>query len=338
MVDLLQITRGLAAITVVFWHTIGHHGNLPPAINTAGRTAVWMFFGISGYVISHGFIHGRYNFRFSSLGHFYRNRLLRIYPLFLVLSCFAWVTALLTTGVSPLQLRDLPAQMFAIQFNHNYVLCGVFWTLGIELQLYVLAPLLIWPLLSRRYWVVAALALYAAVIFWYQYAVGHLGWSYDGRNLVSNLPHFLIGMIGCRLQFSGAVTVKKAPIALLAGGILVLAAIGVLGYTNWMYHRQPAQFWSVRGILWVDALILIVIFAHVNVAHGFPLKNWRLIYVVPALLGTLSYGIYAWHGYILQYAPWFTERPWETLGLTLLAAYGSYRLIEVPALKLKRYS
>lgn len=338
MVDLLQITRGLAAITVVIWHTRGYHGKLPPAINTPGRTAVWLFFGISGYVISHGFIHGRYKFSLSSLRHFYQNRLLRIYPLFLALSFLAWITALLATRASPLHLGSLPAQLFAIQFNHDYVLIGVFWTLGIELQFYALAPLLVWPLLSRRFWLVAGLALYGALFFWNQYAVAHLNWSHDGRNLVSNLPHFLSGMIGCRLASSGIITMSKARFALIVGGGLALAAAVVLGYTNWMYHQLPAAFWSKRGILWIDALILLVIFAHVNVGHGFTLGKRHPIYAIFALLGTLSYGVYAWHGYFLTYTPWFTEQTIATMVASFLAAYGSYRLIEAPALKLKSYT
>lgn len=49
------------------------------------------FFGISGYVISYGFIHKRYVFGTESLKNFYINRFLRIYPLFFCVALFAWV-------------------------------------------------------------------------------------------------------------------------------------------------------------------------------------------------------------------------------------------------------
>ena len=86
--DLLLIVRGLAAIAVVFWHGFGayHVNEISSLINIPGRTAVWIFFGISGYVISYGFIHKKYSFNFSSLKNFYTNRLLRIYPLFICIS------------------------------------------------------------------------------------------------------------------------------------------------------------------------------------------------------------------------------------------------------------
>jgi peptidoglycan/LPS O-acetylase OafA/YrhL len=53
--DLLLVIRGLAAISVLIWHAGGHQGGFP-FINVPGRTAVWVFFGISGYVIAYGFL------------------------------------------------------------------------------------------------------------------------------------------------------------------------------------------------------------------------------------------------------------------------------------------
>ncbi len=62
-VDLSLILRGLFASAVVFWHTIGaYHVDVIPAwMNVPGRVSVWVFFGLSGYVIGHGFFSGRYH-------------------------------------------------------------------------------------------------------------------------------------------------------------------------------------------------------------------------------------------------------------------------------------
>ena len=54
--DLLLVTRGLMAVAVVVWHAEGYQGDFPSLLNVPGRTAVWIFFGISGYVIAYGFI------------------------------------------------------------------------------------------------------------------------------------------------------------------------------------------------------------------------------------------------------------------------------------------
>jgi peptidoglycan/LPS O-acetylase OafA/YrhL len=47
-VDLLLIVRGILAVSVLFWHIEGYKETIPHIFNIPGRTAVWIFFGISG--------------------------------------------------------------------------------------------------------------------------------------------------------------------------------------------------------------------------------------------------------------------------------------------------
>jgi peptidoglycan/LPS O-acetylase OafA/YrhL len=115
--DLLLVIRGLAAISVVIWHTVGFEAGYP-LVNIPGRTTVWVFFGISGYVIAYGFLHGRYLLDGPGLKHFYLNRFLRIYPLFALLSVLGWLTMWAGSGTSPIEWADLPGQLFGLQFNH----------------------------------------------------------------------------------------------------------------------------------------------------------------------------------------------------------------------------
>lgn len=327
--DLLLIVRGLAALSVVIWHAEGYKATLPSALNTPGRVAVWLFFGISGYVIGYGFIHGRYHLTRADLRDFYTNRLLRIYPLFLALSAVGWLAELAATGQSSIGLSDLPAQILAAQFNQSYVLNGVFWTLGIELHFYLLAPLLVLPLLmkGRARWVVA-LAAYAAALAWCQLAVDRLGWSWDGRNILSNLPHFLAGLIACRMVAERAARLPPASVS-SAG------ALALLMCANWLYHRDAATFWSVRGLLIVDAAIVLLVLAHAAVARKAPMP--AAVVRPLAMLGTLSYGLYAWHPYVMKYVPWTVDHLSALIGASLGAAYTTYRLIERRALRLKRH-
>lgn len=227
--DLLLIIRGLAAIAVVIWHTVGYHGGLP-WINVPGRTAVWIFFGISGYVIGYGFLHNRYALTGEGLRHFYVNRFLRIYPLFLLLSLIGWLTIWLATGTSPIGWADVPGQLLALQFNHGYVLNGVFWTLGLEIQFYLIAPILVLPLLikdvSKRWWIVAV--CYFLMLAFISYAVRKLGWSPDGRNIVATLPHFFTGMVGCSLVASMKPNIRLAWGYLGGAVVLLLLRIGFI--------------------------------------------------------------------------------------------------------------
>lgn len=326
--DLLLIVRGLAAISVVIWHAVGYQNQLPDIFNTPGRTAVWLFFGLSGYVIAYGFIHKRYKLTIGDLKDFYTNRFLRIYPLFLTVSLIVWGTELLVSGISPLDIKDFPAQLFALQFNHSYILSGVFWTLGIEIQFYILAPLLVMPILQNvgRRQLIVIFSLYTCMYCWILFAVTQLGWSYDGRNVISNLPHFFVGMIACQI-----VTMLKP--SKLRLRLSIIGAITLILLTNWLYHQSPKLYWTAGSFL-IDLMIFMFILAHASLGRN-RFKSNKL-YIPFALLGTLSYGIYAWHGYLMKYLPELSDKPLVLIVISVGVAYLSYRFIESPALRLKR--
>ncbi len=232
--DLLLIVRGIASLCVVIWHAGGYLGTYPPILNVPGRTAVWIFFGISGYVIAYGFIHRRYTLKLSDLKDFYINRFLRIYPIFILITLVTLVTELAVSGVSPIKIYEVPAELGALQFNQDYKVSGVFWTLGIEMHFYLLAPLLVLPFLMKRaFWYKwVPLAMYLAAVFWIYYAVKNLGWSWDSRNIVGNIPHFLAGMIACKV-------VQNWKPSALRFWLSIFGACILIGLTNWLYHMAP---------------------------------------------------------------------------------------------------
>ena len=333
--DLLLVIRGLAATLVVLWHGFGayHVNAISPFINTPGRTAVWIFFGISGYVISYGFIHKRYVFGFESLKNFYINRFLRIYPLFFCVALLAWVTEYVLSGTNPLGLKDFPSQLLGFQFNHSYILNGVFWTLGIEVQFYLISPVLalVFTLLNKRLSVALGIILYLALVGLQHFLVSKYGWNYDGRNIVSNSPHFFMGMIGCALVYK----MKPSIFRLLP---CILLSVFLLALSNYLYHKDPAIYWSSDGVFLVDALILLLIISHGSI-NQVACKNKA--YLIFGFLGTLSYGIYAWHPLLMRFVDNIQEQPFYIsvviLLFTIVIATISYALIERPSLKLRRH-
>lgn len=103
--------RLFLAICVVIGHT--HRGG-PLPLN--GRDAVYVFFVISGYYMAM-VLRGKYGFTSGGLGSFARNRLLRLYPTFVVavLGTMAWSVLIHHTshGIQPLfalasNPRDFP--------------------------------------------------------------------------------------------------------------------------------------------------------------------------------------------------------------------------------------
>ena len=160
------------------------------------------------------------------------------------------------------------------------------------------------------------------------YAVRKLGWSPDGRNIVATLPHFFTGMVGCSLVASMKPNIR------LAWGYLG-GAVVLLLLTNWFYHRDPEVFLSFRGIFLVDTMIMLFILSHANLEE----ERAGISFLIRGLswIGTLSYGIYAWHAYLLTQAAWLSGHAVLLLVASVTVAYLSYRLIELPALKLKKW-
>jgi len=318
---------------VLVWHQQGYLAKIPAFLNVPGRVAVWIFFGISGYVISYGFIYQRYRVtRWRDMIDYYINRALRIYPLFLFLSAACWLTEKSLHGGVPIPFEAVPAQLLALQWNQNYQLLGVFWTLGIELQFYLLAPVLSLLLLGRsnKWTLIAGVALYAASLFVFNFLNEKNGTSFDSRNLVGALPHFICGMVGCR----AVVGVIPQKILGLVSGFLGLMGVS---YVSYIYHTESSRFWSCKGILMVDGIILLLIFSHTHFQGSRVTSKWgQFTYWIASSIGVLSYGIYAWHAYGLKYSPFLTQNLWALILASCLAALGTRLFIERPALSLRR--
>ncbi len=109
---------------------------------------------------------------------------------------------------------------------------------------------------ARLRWAIFAVCFFGLIAFNF-WAARYIGWSVDGRNIVSVLPHFFVGMVGCGLVVSLKSNNKKA-ICYLIG------ALACLIVSNWLYHRQPRWFWYAPGQVLVDFMILLFIFSHAS--------------------------------------------------------------------------
>jgi len=138
-IDFLLIVRGLAAVSVIYWHLGGYlirDDYILSFLIVPGRLAVWIFFMMSGYLIGYGLIYGRYRSTLKGIATFWFNRLLRIYPIFITVS----IVAIIATNPI-IDFNFISRELLVVQWNHDYLLNGVFWTLGLETHFYLIAPL-----------------------------------------------------------------------------------------------------------------------------------------------------------------------------------------------------
>ncbi|WP_338276515.1 acyltransferase [Roseicyclus marinus] len=295
-------------------------GGFLQALNFPGRASVWMFFGLSGYVIGFGFFSNRYAFTLSGVMHFYRCRAMRIMPLFWLVSLLAVFACL--AGVIPWELNwgDLLSAFFSIQYNHLNYPVGIFWTLGIEIQFYVLAPLICWLLVvSSRRWLVLGLGSLVALLFVF-------GSTIDLRTLPSVMMFFLTGILAARQNTESP---PKAHFARLVP--LVALAIVCLMICSLTY---PARFWWYFGPISTIVALVALLRAHailerISVPAGPVMKALMVI-------GCLAYGLYAWHGLLLNLWAPLQDSLLATFSISLFLAWLSFILMERPLVNIYR--
>lgn len=304
-VAVLDPLRGFAALAVAVFH-FTNNGWLPDghwlkSIGFHGHQGVRTFFVISGFVVPYAMWLGGYSVK--NIAPFLARRLVRIYPPYLASAVFI-ATTNFATGVHPLSALDLASHLlFLNEMLGRPWLMDIYWTLALEVQFYLLAALL-WPLLaSRKTWLFTCAAAVSLVI-------GFV-WNHD-HCLPRMIAYFLLGIALFRQHadidkplasaafftaFAGAIWWKDGAVAMVAALLPVIA--------KFAFHTvsKPAQF-----------------------------------------LGKMSYSLYLFHliagaAFLSAIAPYViapTARSWmiaPALGLSVLAAWLAYRLVEAPAIR-----
>ena len=356
----LESLRGLLALWVVVAHVTarvisedtiaGFHARAP----LEPLLPVYVFMILSGFVIFHLLERQR-----ESYGAFILRRFFRLAPLYLVvLLVAAWMV--------PFELRTLdnlfwrnPHIYDAIKIHHetlehfwphlwshllllhglipetvlpdaNFTFLSQGWSISLEWQFYLVAPLVFWLIAGRRY---LGLGLLAAAM------AGLLFLGYPSIGFLPNqFAWFALGIASFYAYRSSGWFARLNP----RTHDMLLPVIGVLLF---FLLRNP---WPV--LVWL--LVLDVILAERAGLETFFTATLRRILELPLLqwLGRISYSVYLVHLGILYVVLRAITRLDEHLGgwkvlvlalpatliLTLLVSALTYRWIEVPGMALGR--
>lgn len=327
-----DLIRLLAATQVMLKHALVHLGLDGPWTELLGLfPGVPIFFFISGFLIFQSFRNS------TSLNQFALNRVLRIYPG--LLACFAVsVLMVLSTGYlswqtlgSPQFLGWAAAQLSFLQiYNAEFlrgfgvgVLNGSLWTIAVELQFYLLTPLLAWAVLGRPWaWpTVLGLGVLANLLLM-------LGTGTFLLKLfsVSFPPWFYMFVLGAWLSQRDDWQRKLRalpPIALLAG-FLGAAAIG-----HWIAWPVLGNELNPLSFLLLAALVFRLAFTRPSLSDRLLRRN------------DVSYGVYIYHMPVINLLVYhgFSGTTWAVIVASLATfslAVVSWLCIERPALRLKR--
>jgi peptidoglycan/LPS O-acetylase OafA/YrhL len=309
---------GLRAIAMTM--VIAQHCSLLPF----GWTGVWLFFVISGYVITRGFIADEGSGlaagpRFKA---FMRRRALRIVPVYLL---YLAVCTLVLAGIGRLAaLGDLP---YLLTFTYNWHMIvgfwpgssgwapfGHLWTLSVEQQFYLLFPLIALLLLPRVQ-VGATLALIVAGPLLRWAASDALADSDPGDAAfaiyAASLCHFdaflagsLIARLEPQLRASPRVGNAVWGVALLIAGVYAASTVAInhsLGARGSEALRNVfsgilyGQHREVFVYLAVDAVAAAALIHALLQRRGSRLLAWAPL----ACVGQVSYGGYLFHALVL---------------------------------------
>lgn len=312
-------------------------GNVLLAALAEGHTAVALFMVLSGFILTLGSLDDAVEYR-----PFIRNRLLRTYPLFLLLVVagaaaapqqFTWPAFLQTV----FWFGNLPGALVAPPFT------SMLWTIAVEWQFYLVFPLLLASL--KGGWTRTLLGMLAVLLLFRMLAVMSGGNARDlaYSTILGRLDQFLIGMWAAWWYRRHPLSRGRGALAALlalAGVVIALAAFNRAG--GWPVTADWKVLWpTLEGVLWAAFLVGYVNWANAGSATWSRPLAW---------VGEISYSIYLVHFVIIHtmlesgFVLLPTGRPVVdamlttlllVLPATLLVSALTYRFVEAPFLRLR---
>ena len=329
--DLLRI---LAATQVLIIHSMARLAIPVPA---GLRWLEWfpgvpIFFVISGFLVSASFE------RQSNVIQYLKNRCLRIYPGLWV--CVA-VTAVVTTTLGykrshPMDYVWLPVQFLGFIYTPDFLkhfgagtYNGALWTIPIELQFYLMLPLVYFARrrtrLSERA-VAVLLAVFIAITLILSYSLPGFDTQQESRidkliryTFVSSFYLFLLGVLLQRAKAFQSKFIAGRGLYWIAGYVVLRLAL-------------PGQ---LSPALTVFSYLVLGISA-VSVAYTLPRAGEMILHGQD-----ISYGVYIYHGLVINLLIEFKMRRslyevFVVLIAAMLLGAVSWKCVEQPFLRKKK--
>ncbi len=341
-----DVVRLIAALSVLICHFYGMAGRGDPldgfwgTDEDLGGFAVLIFFGISGYLITESILKGA-SFRF-----YVTSRLLRIYPALLVCLCVCILAGIILTRVSLDQYFSAQTSqfffgnVFPFFWQEQRFLPGVFvppwdavhgplWTIKYELACYIVAlAVFLFPQSWRRY-AFAALCVLAVCIWLAPVESWQIPSAATVHDRVLRFEYFNMGFF----RYYAA--------------IFLLASVAriVVGNSPYRWFGIFLFLGCVYTLFYGTQVALLAVYATIALG-GVCVGCSSLLYfngVYRRKVGDLSYAtyLYGWPVSILCVLSLYPIVGfWPTMiiaiAITLAVAWLSWKLIERPALRVKR--
>lgn len=334
-VQALDGLRGLAVLIVIASH-LSNAGWLPqPGMSGTGKSGVYLFFVLSAYLLAHAML-ARPLAGLADAAYwvdYALRRVLRIWPLYLVILLLSW-------GLTSLGAVHWHYQLDAGGFWRHLTLRegqSVLWSIPVEFTFYLWLPIICVALLALRgipggrWW---GLALLAALLVFARWRWPVAQAPVNGVQLGFYLPVFLAGVAAAWVGQAWPSLRLRARTWRVAGWLLLVALVAVTP-ALWSAIRGDAynpevnhRWFTAFGLGWA-LLLLSVLWGGGTLSRFFASAPMRLV-------GVVSFSAYLWHMPVLQAADALGLRAHGPLALLavlatmLAAAMGSFLLFERP--------
>jgi peptidoglycan/LPS O-acetylase OafA/YrhL len=258
--DRLGVLDGMRGIAVllVLWYHIWEISWLPAPVHwlqwipETGFIGVPLFFFLSGFVITFPFVRAQVaGERLPTWGHFAWRRFIKIVPSYLLSIAIAYAIGYAATersGAAPWQEVITHLLFIHTWWQSTYgSINGVLWTLSVEVEFYLVFPLIWWSF-SRRPLLTYGAILALAMLWRVQAA--RCCFHTDMPLLVENLPGYIdifaSGMISAWIFARFGQRMRASRISVVAGPFVALAGFVVFSYLLiGMYNGRMLAQWEV---------------------------------------------------------------------------------------------
>jgi peptidoglycan/LPS O-acetylase OafA/YrhL len=280
----LDLLRAVAILWVMYYHgaVLGLLPNGDP-VATPGWMGVDLFFALSGYLIGSQLLRPLARGQDPDPGRFYLRRALRTLPAYLVVVGLYFTVPMFRerATIMPLwQFLTFTENLF-IDFSHPRAFSHV-WSLCVEEQFYLVAPIAIW-LMARRPKAWKAIALCAAILLGGMALRGYI-WLHDLAP-IQHVPHGPFWQLFQERIYYPTWTRLDG----LLGGV-VLALIAAFRPKVWASMMRRADLIGLVGLAAVAGGIWM--FSHrpdfVSAVFGYPLVSFGMTALVAAAAGPVG--------------------------------------------------
>lgn len=281
--------RFVAIAAVLLYHLEGYYSAQYPAAHQSPINQFWalgyfgvpLFFSISGYIIAKPFANGSR----VAFGAYMLRRLSRLEPPYLInLMAIFWLkVAVLGVAVGDLAPNLLASAVYShnMIFGAHSLVNGVAWSLEIEWQFYVIAPLLFLLILTPKWprhlsWVLVLLGggCYAAMVEMP---------SRFALSLVAYFGFFVAGVMAAAWD-------ARVPARDLSSRYDLLSALTALAVIVILRADERVLFTAL------PALTGMLLFASMRGRYTSAVLGWWPVYIV----GGMCYSIYLYHFFVIS--------------------------------------